>query len=267
MRKPKDWGQPCLGSVHVEREDKRRRPSYTDPALTSLYSSRREQDDGLSRRIRAGAGVGRGHAGPDAYHRCAYHRLDRPLCAGRPARHRSGAGPRPASRPGWEWPCAADPGAALVDRTAVGANGCQPAVDPGRAHVAATWAVYSRRARYDARGAVGGLVGGDSRGGGRTMPIGWAVMPYPWPKGRFQTTTIALLQRLQGAFPTNVSWSVVADRGFPSALLFAHLRQAGTAFSVRLRLNTWVTVAGVYAMDGEHLEAGGPRVGPPAAGA
>ncbi len=154
----------ALGSVHVEREDKRRRPSYTDPALTSLYSSRREQDDGLSRRIRAGAGVGRGHAGPDAYHRCAYHRLDRPLCAGRPARHRSGAGPRPASRPGWEWPCAADPGAALVDRTAVGANGCQPAVDPGRAHVAATWAVYSRRARYDAPGAVGGLVGGDSRG-------------------------------------------------------------------------------------------------------
>jgi hypothetical protein len=97
--------------------------------------------------------------------------------------------------------------------------------------------------------------------GGRTMPIGWAVMPYPWPKGRFQTTTIALLQRLQGAFPTNVSWSVVADRGFPSALLFAHLRQAGTAFSVRLRLNTWVTVAGVYAMVAEHLEAGRLVVG------
>lgn len=24
---------------------------------------------------------------------------------------------------------------------------------------------------------------------GRTMPIGWAVIPYPWPKGRFRTTT------------------------------------------------------------------------------
>src|SRR2546430_12207689 len=34
--------------------------------------------------------------------------------------------------------------------------------------------------------------------GGRTMPIGWAVMPYPWHKGRFQTTTIALVQRIQG---------------------------------------------------------------------
>ena len=24
---------------------------------------------------------------------------------------------------------------------------------------------------------------------GRTRPIGWAVIPYPWPKGRFRTTT------------------------------------------------------------------------------
>jgi len=97
--------------------------------------------------------------------------------------------------------------------------------------------------------------------GGRTVPIGWAVIPYPWPKGRFRTTTVALLQRLQGAFPPSVSWSVVADRGFPSALLFAGLRQAGTAFSVRLRLNAWVTVAGVYAMVAAHLEAGRLVVG------
>src|SRR5215471_4595933 len=39
---------------------------------------------------------------------------------------------------------------------------------------------------------------------GRTVPIGWAVIPYPWPKGRFRTTTVALLQRLQGAFPPGV---------------------------------------------------------------
>ena len=96
---------------------------------------------------------------------------------------------------------------------------------------------------------------------GRTVPIGWAVIPYPWPKGRFRTTTIALIQRLQGAFPPGVLWSVVADRGFPSAALFAQLRQAGTAFSVRLRLNVWVTVAGVYAMVAEHLEAGRLVVG------
>jgi hypothetical protein len=91
---------------------------------------------------------------------------------------------------------------------------------------------------------------------GRTLPIGWAVLPYPWPKGQFRTTTLALLQRLQSAFPAGVCWRLVADRGFPSALLFAQLRHGGTGFSVRLRLRDWVTVAGVYAMLVDHLEAG-----------
>jgi hypothetical protein len=91
---------------------------------------------------------------------------------------------------------------------------------------------------------------------GRTLPIGWAVLPYPWPKGQFRSTTVALLQRLQTAFPSGVSWTLVADRGFPSAVLFAHLRHGGTGFSVRLRLSDWVTVAGVYAMVAAHLEAG-----------
>jgi hypothetical protein len=96
---------------------------------------------------------------------------------------------------------------------------------------------------------------------GRTLPIGWAVLPYPWPKGRFRTTTLALIQRLQTAFPSGVHWTLVADRGFPSAVLFAQLRQAGTGFSVRLRLRDWVTVAGVYATVVEHLEAGRLGVG------
>jgi hypothetical protein len=96
---------------------------------------------------------------------------------------------------------------------------------------------------------------------GRTLPIGWAVLPYPWPKGQFRSTTLRLLQRLQTAFPPGIRWSLVADRGFPSALLFAQLRQEGTGFSVRLRLRDWVTVAGVYAMVVEHLEAGRLVVG------
>jgi hypothetical protein len=91
---------------------------------------------------------------------------------------------------------------------------------------------------------------------GRTLPIGWAVIPYPWPKGRFRMTTLALIQRLQAAFPAGVRWTLVADRGFPSAFLFAQLRHGGTGFSVRLRLSDWVTVAGVYAMVAAHLEAG-----------
>lgn len=90
---------------------------------------------------------------------------------------------------------------------------------------------------------------------GRTLPIGWAVIPYPWPKGRFRTTTLALVQQLQRAFPAGVRWSLVADRGFPSAVLFALLRHGGTDFTVRLRLSDWVTVAGIYATVATHLEA------------
>src|SRR5215831_16785225 len=96
---------------------------------------------------------------------------------------------------------------------------------------------------------------------GRTLPIGWAVIPYPWSKGRFRATTLALLQQLQGAFPTGMCWTLVADRGFPSAALFAQLRQGGTDFSVRLRLSDWVTVRGVYATVATHLAAGRLVVG------
>jgi Transposase DDE domain len=97
--------------------------------------------------------------------------------------------------------------------------------------------------------------------GGRTLPIGWAVIPYPWPKGRFRATTLALVAQLQRAFPAGVRWTLVADRGFPSAALFAQLRRGGTAFSVRLRLSDWVRVAGVYAKVVDHLEAGRLGVG------
>jgi hypothetical protein len=91
---------------------------------------------------------------------------------------------------------------------------------------------------------------------GRVVPIGWAVCPYPWPRGRFRATTLALLRQLQAAFPAGVRWTLVADRGFPSAALFAQLRQGGTGWAVRLRLSDWLSVDGVYAPAREHLEAG-----------
>jgi hypothetical protein len=97
--------------------------------------------------------------------------------------------------------------------------------------------------------------------GGRTFPIGWAVIPSPWPQGRFRGTTLALLQQLQRAFPVEVRWMLGADRGFPSAALFALLRQGGTDCSVRLRLSDWVTVAGGSTTVVDHLEAGRLRVG------
>jgi hypothetical protein len=96
---------------------------------------------------------------------------------------------------------------------------------------------------------------------GRTLPSGWAVIPYPWPKGRFRTTTLGLTQQLQAAFPAGVRWTLVADRGFPSAALFAQLRQGDTDFSVRLRLSDWVTVGGVYTTVATHLAAGRLVVG------
>jgi hypothetical protein len=96
---------------------------------------------------------------------------------------------------------------------------------------------------------------------GRTLPIGWAVIPYPWPKGRFRATTLVRIQQLQPAFPAGVRWTLVADRGLPSAVLFAQLRQGGTDFSVRLRLSDWVTVDRVYATVSAHLVAGRLVVG------
>jgi hypothetical protein len=74
-------------------------------------------------------------------------------------------------------------------------------------------------------------------------------------------TTLALIQQLQQAFPAGVRWTLVADRGFPSAVLFAQLRQGGTAFSVRLRWSDWVMVDRVYAPVSAHLAAGRLVVG------
>jgi hypothetical protein len=90
---------------------------------------------------------------------------------------------------------------------------------------------------------------------GRPLPIGWAVIPYPWPTGRCRTPTLALSQQLQQAFPAGVRGTLVADRGLPSAARFAPLRQGGTAFSVRLRLRDGVTVGGVSATVANHLGA------------
>ena len=96
---------------------------------------------------------------------------------------------------------------------------------------------------------------------GRTLPLGWAVLPYPWPKGRFRVTTLALIQQLQQAFPVGVHGTLVADRGLPSAALVAQLRQGRTGFSARLRLSDGVRVGRVYAMVADHVEAGRLRVG------
>lgn len=88
------------------------------------------------------------------------------------------------------------------------------------------------------RGGAGAAAAG--RGGGQWAGVfaaGAAVVgraAAPWPRGRFRATTLALIQRLQAAFPPGVRWRRAADRGFPRATIFAQLRQGGTGSSVRL---------------------------------
>jgi hypothetical protein len=91
---------------------------------------------------------------------------------------------------------------------------------------------------------------------GHTLPVAWAVIPYPWPKGRFRETTLALVEQLQKAFPVGYRWALVADRGFPSTALFVQLLGQKTCWTVRLRLSDWAEVVGVYSMVRDHLELG-----------
>jgi hypothetical protein len=93
------------------------------------------------------------------------------------------------------------------------------------------------------------------------LPIGLAVIPYPWPKGSTHAASLVMVAQLQEAFAPDVRWKVVADRGFPSVALFAQLRAGGTDFSVRLRLSDGVRVAGVYAKVLDHLATGRLGVG------
>ena len=80
----------------------------------------------------------------------------------------------------------------------------------------------------------------------RVLPIAWAVIPYPWPKGRFRQTTMMLVEKLQAAFPQGCAWELVADRGFPSAQLLAVLSTMLSSFTIRLRLISWVEIAEVH---------------------
>jgi hypothetical protein len=79
---------------------------------------------------------------------------------------------------------------------------------------------------------------------GRVLVVGWAVLPYPWPKGRFTPTVCALVAQVAAAWPADRPAHLVADRAFPSRPLLAALRGAGWGFTLRLRAQHWVTVTG-----------------------
>ena len=79
---------------------------------------------------------------------------------------------------------------------------------------------------------------------GRALVVGWAALPYPWPKGRFTPTACALLERVGAAWPADRPAHLVADRGFPSGALFRTLRRLGWGWTVRLSARTYLRVDG-----------------------
>jgi hypothetical protein len=79
---------------------------------------------------------------------------------------------------------------------------------------------------------------------GRVLPVGWAVLPYPWPKQQFTPTVCALLRHVASGWPSDVPAHLVADRAFPSRALFQTLRTIGWGWTLRLQARHWVTVHG-----------------------
>jgi hypothetical protein len=79
---------------------------------------------------------------------------------------------------------------------------------------------------------------------GRVLPVGWTVLPYPWPKGRFTPTVCLLLAQVAAAWPPDRPVHLVADRAFGSRPVLATLRTLGWGFTLRLRARHTVTIAG-----------------------
>jgi hypothetical protein len=78
---------------------------------------------------------------------------------------------------------------------------------------------------------------------GRAIPLAWAVLPYPWPRGRFRPTVDALVARLLRSWPADARVCLTADRAFPAKSFFRTLRQGGADWTVRLQGRHYVTRA------------------------
>ena len=79
---------------------------------------------------------------------------------------------------------------------------------------------------------------------GRALPVGWAVLRYPLPKGAFGPTLEALLRSVAAAWPGGRAAHLVADRAFPSGRLFRLLDELGWGYTVRVRATDGVRVGG-----------------------
>ena len=94
---------------------------------------------------------------------------------------------------------------------------------------------------------------------GRALPVAWAVLPYPLPKGRFGPTVEALVRAVAAAWPGgHAAPHLVADRAFPSLRLFRALRRLGWGFTVRVRATDGVRVGGARRVVRDLLAAACP---------
>jgi hypothetical protein len=79
---------------------------------------------------------------------------------------------------------------------------------------------------------------------GRAVPVGWAALPAPWPRGQFRPTVCRLVREVAAAWPAERPVVLVADRAFPSVDLFKTLRAARWDWAIRLTARHHVTVGG-----------------------
>ena len=94
---------------------------------------------------------------------------------------------------------------------------------------------------------------------GRLLPVGWAVLPYPWPTGRFTPTVCALVHQVASAWPADRPAVLVADRAFCSWALLWTLRVARWDYVLRLQARSWITVDGVSGAVRDRLAQAEPR--------
>src|SRR5919201_3141454 len=80
---------------------------------------------------------------------------------------------------------------------------------------------------------------------GRMLPVSWAALPYPWPKGQVTPTVCRLLRQVGAVWPPGRPGHLLADRAFPGDKLFRTLRQLQWGWTVRLRAPMPVTADGV----------------------
>ena len=80
---------------------------------------------------------------------------------------------------------------------------------------------------------------------GRVLPVSWAALPYPWPRGQVTPTVCRLLRQVGAVWPPGRPAHLLADRAFPGQKLFRTLRQLEWVWTVRLRAPMPVTADGV----------------------